>query len=242
MPEPESPNCLGLADLPTVPPAEYTLSTFVVSSLCRSQNPQDRGVAQGPQLELGASKGSCALPGGLPGAHRSVGNGLSPVQRQTAEEREAERQQAKLHPPAAAAGGLPEEPGSATARGPAVRAQLLALRPAEPAGLTTRPRSPASRPWRRPASEPVCYLWRDPGDPGPAKGSRGLESQDSRPLSAADCTPPGIAAPSTHPPALAPTPFSFGWKRRRERAGKDAPLSPRCLRGPAPAELFRVLR
>ena len=36
-------------------------------------------------------------------------------------------------------------------------------------GLTTRPRSPASRPWRRPASEPVCYSLRDPR-PGPSQG------------------------------------------------------------------------
>lgn len=85
-------------------------------------------------------------------------------------------------------------------------------------GLTTRPRSPASRPWRRPASEPVCYSLRDPR-PGPSQGV-------SRPPRARTlpCPPPqttrlrGSRRPSA--PARAPRPFSFGWKRRRERAGK----------------------
>lgn len=37
-------------------------------------------------------------------------------------------------------------------------------------GLTTRPRSPASRPWRRPASEPACSA---PRDPAPRQGGHG---------------------------------------------------------------------
>lgn len=108
-------------------------------------------------------------------------------------------------------------------------------------GLTTRPRSPASRPWRRPASEPVCYSLRDPR-PGPSQGvSRPPESQDSRLPSAADCTPPGIAAPLRTGPRADAVLFGVEKKKRARRKGTrrclpDAYAVPRLL------ELFRVLR
>lgn len=102
-------------------------------------------------------------------------------------------------------------------------------------GLTTRPRSPASRPWRRPASEPVCYSLRDPR-PGPSQGvSRprepGLSSALRRRLHAS-----GDRGAPTHPPARSRRRRSLlGGKEEESAQERDAPLSPRCLRGPAPA-------
>lgn len=76
--------------------------------------------------------GACA------GAGRGLvlaSNSLFPLQ--AADSRGARGREAagKPHPTAAAAGGLPEEPGPAAARRPTVRAQLVALRPAEPAAV-----------------------------------------------------------------------------------------------------------
>ena len=101
-------------------------------------------------------------------------------------------------------------------------------------GLTTRPRSPASRPWRRPASEPICYSLRDPR-PGPSQGV-------SRPLRAGALArpPPQTArsgdrgAPPHRPARSRRRRFLLGGKEEESAQERDAPPSLRCLRGPAP--------
>ena len=60
---------------------EITIETLVVSSLCRSQNPQVRGVfSRAPSWNWGPRRGAALSQAVSRERTRSVGNGLSPVQ------------------------------------------------------------------------------------------------------------------------------------------------------------------
>lgn len=88
------PQLLGPSGSPYSPP-EYPVSTFVVSSLCRSQTLKIGECFQGPPAGIGGLEGELRSPRRSPGSAPEAWVTVCPrCRRQTAEEREAERQQA----------------------------------------------------------------------------------------------------------------------------------------------------
>lgn len=102
-------------------------------------------------------------------------------------------------------------------------------------GLTTPPRSPASHPWRRPASEPACYAGESQR---PAVGWRRLRARTFRPPSGFRLHAGGGRGAPLHTGLCScPRCFLFGGKKKkRAREGnRDTGPPSRHLSGPVPS-------